>query len=163
MAGIPEPPGGDTPEARLAALGVELPTPPAPAAAYTPTARTGDALYVSGQVPMERGSLVTTGKLGAEVPLEAGQRCARACAVNVLAQLKAALGDLTRVRRVVKLTVFVASEPGFAEQHLVANGASEFLGEVFGEAGQHARSAVGVASLPLNAPVEVEAIVEVAP
>jgi enamine deaminase RidA (YjgF/YER057c/UK114 family) len=163
VAGIPEPPGeaGATPEARLAALGVELPQAPGPAAAYIPTVQTGDLVYVSGQVPMERGSLVTTGKLGAEVPLEAGQRCARVCAVNVLAQLKATLGDLSRVRRVVKLTVFVASEPGFSEQHLVANGASEFLAEVFGEAGRHARSAVGMASLPLNAPVEVEAIVEV--
>lgn len=150
-----------SPEERLAELGVALPDAPAPAAAYVPVVRTGSLLYTAGQLPLEGGGLVTTGLCGDEVTTQVGQRCARQCAVNVLAQLKAEAGELSRIRRIVKLTVFVASAPGFEEQHLVANGASEFLGEVLGEAGRHARSAVGVAGLPMNAPVEVEAIVEV--
>jgi enamine deaminase RidA (YjgF/YER057c/UK114 family) len=149
-----------SPEARLAELGVELPAAPAPAAAYVPTVRTGALLYTAGQLPLSGGSLVTTGLCGAEVTTQVAQRCARQCAVNVVAQLKAAAGDLSRVQRIVKVTVFVASTPQFQEQHLVANGASEFFGEVFGELGRHARSAIGVASLPMNAPVEVEAVVE---
>ena len=166
MTAVPPPPGRDpvassTPEARLAALGIELPDAPPPVAAYVPWVRTGDLVYTAGQLPLERGKLVTTGKLGAGVPVDTGKRCARACAVNILAQLKAAVGDLANVRRIVKVTVFVASAPAFAEQHVVANGASQLLGEGSGDAGQPARSAVGVPSLPLNAPVEVEAIVEV--
>lgn len=148
------------PEQRLAELGITLPEAPAPAAAYVPAARTGALLFTAGQLPLAGGSLLTTGVCGAEVTTHVAQECARQCAVNVLAQVKAAVGDLGNVRRVVKLTVFVASTPEFVEQHLVANGASELLGEVFGEAGRHARSAVGVASLPMGAPVEVEAIVE---
>lgn len=151
------------PEERLAALGVTLPEAPVPAAAYVPVVESGTLLFVAGQIPLEDGSLLTTGICGGEVTTSVAQRCARQCALNVLAQVKAAAGDLSRVRRVVKLTVFVASTPDFSEQHLVANGASEFLGEVFGDAGRHSRSAVGVASLPLRAPVEVEAIVELAP
>lgn len=150
-----------TPEERLAGLGISLPEAPPPAAAYVPWIRSGSLVFTAGQLPLEQGVLVTIGKLGAEVPTESGQRCARACAINVIAQLKAAVGELSRVQRIVKLTVFVASTPGFAEQHLVANGASELIGEVFGDEGRHARSAVGVASLPMDAPVEVEAIAEV--
>lgn len=126
-----------------------------------PWARTGDLVLTAGQLPLQDGALLATGLVGREVDVDMAQRCARACAVNVLAQVAAAAGTLDQVRRVVKLVVFVASEPSFAEQHLVANGASDLLGEVFGDAGRHARSAVGVAALPLHAPVEVEAIVEV--
>jgi len=150
-----------SPEQRLAALGVTLPDAPRPAAAYVPVVRTGDLLFTSGQVASDAGTLVASGRVGAEVDLVRAQACARQCAVNVVAQLAAELGDLGRVARVVKLTVFVASVEDFTEQHLVANGASEFLAEVFGDLGRHARSAVGVARLPLDSPVEVEAIVEV--
>lgn len=148
-----------TPEERLAELGIVLPAPPAPAAAYVPWTRTGDLLFTAGQLPLEDGELMATGVLGGGLDLEVGQRCARACAVNVLAQVRAAAGELSRVRRVAKLTVFVASAPSFTDQHLVANGASELIGGVLGDAGRHARSAVGVAALPMNAPVEVEAVV----
>lgn len=150
-----------TPEERLRELGITLPDAPAPAAAYVPTVRSGFLVFTAGQVASAGSGLVATGKLGREIDVETGQACARQCALNVIAQLKAGLGDLGLVRRVVKLTVFVASDPDFTEQHLVANGASELMGSVFGEVGRHARSAVGVPSLPLNTPVEVEAIVEV--
>jgi enamine deaminase RidA (YjgF/YER057c/UK114 family) len=150
-----------TPEARLTELGITLPSPPAPVAAYVPTVTSGSHLYVSGQVPMVDGKIAVTGRLGAELDTAAGAEAARVCAINVLAQLKAALGELDRVVRVVKLTGFVASEPGFGDQPEVVNGASELFVEVFGEAGRHARSAVGVAGLPRNVPVEVEAIVEI--
>jgi enamine deaminase RidA (YjgF/YER057c/UK114 family) len=149
-----------TPEERLQQLGVTLPVPAAPVAAYVPCVRTGNLVYVSGQVPLVDGKPSHPGRLGAEVGLEEGAAAARHCAVNVLAALKAELGELARVRRVVKVTVFVASEPGFTDQPKVANGASELLGEAFGEAGRHARAAVGVAALPLGVPVEVDAIVE---
>jgi enamine deaminase RidA (YjgF/YER057c/UK114 family) len=150
-----------TPEQRLAELGIELPAPPPPAAAYVPTRRTGNLLFTAGQVATGADGLVAQGIVGADVDVDTAVACARQCAVNVLAQLKAALGDLSAVRQVVKLTVFVASAPDFTQQHVVANGASELIGEVFGEAGRHARSAVGAPSLPTNTPVEVEAIVEV--
>ncbi len=149
-----------TPEDRLAELGITLPEAPAPAAAYQPWRAAGSLVYTAGQLPTAGGELQATGKVGGEVSLEQAQACARTCAVNVLAQVRAAVGDLARAR-VVKLTVFVASTPDFTSQHLVANGASELLGEVLGDAGLHARSAVGVPVLPLDAPVEVEAIVEV--
>jgi enamine deaminase RidA (YjgF/YER057c/UK114 family) len=149
-----------TPEERLQQLGVTLPVPAAPVAAYVPCVRTGNLVYVSGQVPLVDGKPSHPGRLGAEVGLEEGAAAARHCAVNVLAALKAELGELARVRRVVKVTVFVASEPGFTDQPKVANGASELFGEAFGEAGSHARAAVGVAALPLGVPVEVDAIVE---
>ena len=149
-----------TPEERLQQLGVTLPVPAAPVAAYVPCVRTGNLVYVSGQVPLVDGKPSHPGRLGAEVALEEGAAAARHCAVNVLAALKAELGELARVRRVVKVTVFVASEPGFTDQPKVANGASELFGEAFGEAGRHARAAVGVAALPLGVPVEVDAIVE---
>ena len=151
-----------TPENRLAELGLELPPVAAPAAAYVPAVRTGNLVYTSGQVPFVDGKLPATGKAGAEVTPEEAYDLARICALNALAAIKAELGDLSRVTRVVKLLVFVASAPDFTGQPQVGNGASDLLGEVFGDAGKHARSAVGVAVLPLDAPVEVEMIVEVA-
>ncbi|HEV2785086.1 MAG TPA: RidA family protein [Solirubrobacteraceae bacterium] len=147
----------DGPDERLAALGVELPAPPAPAAAYKPWSVAGDLVFTAGQLPLVDGKLLRTGRLGDEVTTAEGADLARAAAINVLAVARAAAGDLRRVR-VVKLTVFVASADGYTEQHLVANGASEFVAQVLGDDGLHARSAVGVASLPLGAPVEVEAV-----
>ncbi|GGI02727.1 RidA family protein [Egicoccus halophilus] len=146
---------------RLAELGLSLPDPPAPAAAYEPWSQlpetAGGLVFTAGQLPLVDGSLPRTGKLGAELTTEEGADLARAAALNVLAVAEAALGDLDRVD-VVKLTVFVASSPDFTEQHLVANGASTLLADVLGDAGVHARSAVGVPVLPLDSPVEVEAI-----
>ena len=150
-----------TPEERLQELGVDLPTPAVPVAAYVPCVRTGNLVYVSGQVPSLDGKPTHLGHLGDDVDLEAGRAAARTCAVNVLAALRAELGELSRVRRVVKVTGFVASTPGFTDHPKVVNAASELFGEVFGDAGRHARAAVGVAALPLGVPVEVEAIVEV--
>jgi len=152
----------DTIENRLSQLGVTLPVASAPAANYVPFMQSGNLVFTAGQLPLKDGKLGATGLLGQDVDTAAGQEAAKLCAINVLAQLKAALGDLERIKRLVKITVFVASAPGFAEQHLVANGASDFLVAALGDAGKHARSAVGVAMLPLNASVEVEAIVEVA-
>lgn len=149
------------PESRLAELGVTLPATAAPAGAYIPTVRTGNYVYASGQVPFRDGELMATGKVGAEIDLEQAAACARQCAINLLAALKAELGDLSRVTRIVKLVVFVASAPDFTDQPKVGNGASEFVRDVFGDAGVHARSAVGVAQLPLGVPVEVELIAEV--
>ena len=150
-----------TPEERLQELGVSLPAPAAPVAAYVPCVRTGNLVYVSGQVPLVDGKPSHLGHLGDDVDLEAGRAAARTCAVNVLAALKAELGELSRVRRVVKVTGFVASTGGFTDHPKVINAASELFGEAFGDAGRHARAAIGVAALPLGAPVEVEAIVEV--
>ena len=152
-----------TPEERLAALGLTLPEVAAPVAAYVPAVRTGSYVYTSGQLPMVGGALVATGKVGAEIDAETAKGLARTCALNAMAAVKSVVGDLSKVTRVVKVVGFVASAPGFTGQPGVVNGASELLGEVFGEAGQHARSAVGVAVLPLDAPVEVEVVVEVAP
>ncbi|PND55093.1 LysR family transcriptional regulator [Mycobacterium sp. ENV421] len=149
-----------TPSQRLAELGLTLPTPAKPLAAYVPAVRTGNLVYTSGQLPTESGSLVHTGKVGAEVTAEQAKQAAQVCALNALAAIDALVG-LDKVTRVVKVVGFVASAPGFTGQPGVINGASEFLGEVFGEAGTHARSAVGVSELPLNAPVEVELIAEV--
>jgi enamine deaminase RidA (YjgF/YER057c/UK114 family) len=150
-----------TPEERLEQLGVRLPSPAAPVAVYVPCVRTGSLVYVSGQVPLVDGKPSHLGHLGDQVGLEDGAAAARTCAINVIAALKAELGELTRVRRVVKLTGFVASTPDFTDQPKVVNAASELFGETFGDAGRHARAAVGVAALPLGVPVEVEAIVEV--
>ena len=150
-----------TPEERLQQLGVDLPAPAAPVAAYVPCVRTGNLVYVSGQVPTVDGRPSQLGRLGDEVNLEDGRAAARICAVNLLAALKAELGELAGVRRVVKVTGFVASTPDFTDHPKVINAASELFGEVFGDAGRHARAAVGVAALPLGVPVEVEAIVEV--
>lgn len=149
-------------EKRLSEMGIVLPHAAAPAASYLPFARTGQLLLTAGQLPLKDGSLIATGLLGRELDTAAGLDAAKQCAVNVLAQAKAAAGSLENIKSIVKITVFVASVPDFTEQHLVANGASEFLAAVLGEAGKHARSAVGVSSLPLNAPVEVEAILEIA-
>lgn len=150
-----------TPEERLRELGHELPAVPAPAGAYVPAVRTGPYVYTAGQIPLVDGSVQATGKVGAEIDLEQAKDLARTCALNALAALKAEVGELSRVRRIVKVLGFVASDPGFYGQPQVVNGASELLGEVFGDAGKHARSAVGVAVLPFNAPVEVELIAEV--
>lgn len=146
--------------ARLAELGITLPAPAAPLAAYVPAVRTGNLVYTSGQLPLIGGEVTHTGKVGAEVTPEEAKTAARTCALNALAAIHALVG-VDSVNRVVKVVGFVASAPGFNGQPGVVNGASEFLGEVFGEAGTHARSAVGVYELPLDAPVEVELIVEV--
>lgn len=149
-------------EDRLAAAGVTVPDAAAPAANYVSFVRFGSILQTSGQLPMEGGKVAVTGKLGGGVSLEDGQRAARLCAINILAQAKAALGDLETIGRLLKLTVFVASAPEFTEQHKVANGASDFLAEILGERGRHARSAVGVPALPMDAAVEIEAMFEIA-
>lgn len=145
--------------ARLTELGIDLPDVVTPLAAYVPAVRTGNLVYTSGQLPMQAGELPRTGKVGAEVSPEDGHALARICALNALAAVDALVG-LDAVARVVKVVGFVASAPNFNGQPAVVNGASELLGEVFGDAGKHARSAVGVSELPLNAPVEVELIVE---
>jgi enamine deaminase RidA (YjgF/YER057c/UK114 family) len=152
----------ETVETRLAAMGVTLPPAAAPAANYVPWCLSGRLLFTAGQLPLDGGRLAATGLLGRDLDTAAGKAAARLCAVNVLAQAKAATGDLEAIARLVKITVFVASTADFTEQHLVANGASDLLAEALGERGRHARSAVGVASLPLNAPVEVEAVFEIA-
>ncbi|MGH3191113.1 MAG: RidA family protein [Streptosporangiaceae bacterium] len=150
-----------SPTERLAELGLTLPPVTAPLAAYVPAVRTGAFVYVSGQVPVVDGKLPATGKVGAEVSAPDAAGLARTCALNAIAAAAAAAGGLDRIRRIVKVTGFVASAPGFNGQPQVVNGASELLIEVFGEDGRHARSAVGVAELPLDAPVEVELIAEV--
>ena len=146
---------------RLAALGLALPPVAAPVAAYLPAVRTGPYVYVSGQVPVTDGKLAGAGKVGAEVTAEDAAAMARTCALNAIAAAAEAAGGLDRIRRIVKVVGFVASAPGFSGQPQVINGASELFIEVFGEDGRHARSAIGVAELPLNAPVEVEMIAEV--
>jgi len=150
-----------SPAERLAELGLTLPPVTAPLAAYVPAVRTGAYVYVSGQVPVVDGKLPATGKVGAEVSPADAAGLARTCALNAIAAAAAAAGGLDLIRRIVKVTGFVASAPGFNGQPQVVNGASELLIEVFGEEGRHARSAVGVAELPLDAPVEVELIAEV--
>jgi enamine deaminase RidA (YjgF/YER057c/UK114 family) len=150
-----------TASARLAELGIELPNVVAPLAAYVPAVRTGNLVYTSGQLPMESGALARTGKVGGDVSPEEAKALARICALNGLAAVQSLVG-VDAVTRVVKVVGFVASAPGFHGQPGVINGASELLGEVFGDAGAHARSAVGVSELPLDSPVEVELIVEVA-
>lgn len=148
-------------EARLAELGITLPTPPAPVAAYVPFVKTGNLVFISGQVSF-LGDDHVTGKLGAEVAPDEGQRAARNAAINTLAHLKVACdGDLDRVKRCVSLRVYVASVAAFTGQPSVGNGASELVGEIFGEIGQHARAAVGVTALPLDCPVEVESVWEI--
>ena len=149
-------------DAKLSSLGIVLPEAAAPAANYLPYVQSGNQLFISGQLPIENGKIAVTGQLGAGVHTPEGQRAAELCAVNILAQAKAALGDLSRVRRVVKITVLVSSTPDYTEQHLVANGASNLLANILGDAGKHARAAVGVAALPLNASVEIDAVLEVA-
>jgi enamine deaminase RidA (YjgF/YER057c/UK114 family) len=150
-----------TPEERLVELGLSVPEVAAPVAAYIPAVRSGNHVFTSGQLPMREGQLIATGKVGGEVTQEEAVECARQCGLNALAAVRAELGELSAVKRVVKVVAFVASTPDFTGQPLVANGVSELLGEVFGDAGRHARSAVGVPVLPLDAPVEVELVVEV--
>ena len=151
------------PESRLDELGVELPEAPAPAGAYVPATRTGNLIFTAGQLPFEGGELNVRGKVGDAVDVDEARAAARLCALNALAAAATATEGLAGISRIVKVTGFVASAPGFNDQPQVLNGASEFLGEIFGDAGLHARSAVGVAELPRDAPVEVELVVEAAP
>ena len=150
-----------TPEERLAELGLTVPEVVPPVAVYVPAVRSGSQVFTSGQLPMRDGALMASGKVGGEVTPEEAYECARQCALNAIAAVKGEIGDLTRVKRVVKVVAFVASTPDFTGQPGVANGASELLGAAFGDAGRHARSAVAAPVLPLDAPVEVEIIVEV--
>jgi len=152
---------GDSPEQRLAELGLEVPEVAAPVAAYVPAVTAGFLVFTAGQLPLRAGELIAEGAVGTAVTVDEATMCAQQCALNAVAAVKAEVGDLARVRQVVKVVVFVASAPDFTGQPQVANGASELLGQVFAEAGRHARSAVGVAALPLGAPVEVEIVVEV--
>ena len=149
------------PEERLAALGLSVPEVAVPVAVYVPAVRTGNHVYTSGQLPMRSGELMASGKVGGEVSQDEAVACARQCGLNAIAAVKAEIGDLAAVKRVVKVVCFVASSTDFTAQPQVANGVSELLGEVFGDAGVHARSAVGVSVLPLDVPVEVELVVEV--
>ena len=150
-----------TPEERLAELGLEVPQVAKPVAAYIPAVRSGNHVFTSGQLPMREGQLIHAGKVGGEVTADEAVECARQCALNALAAVRAEVGELSAVKRIVKVVAFVASTPDFTGQPGVANGASELFGTVFGERGQHARSAVGVPVLPLDAPVEVELVVEI--
>ncbi|CDG40713.1 MULTISPECIES: RidA family protein [Asaia] len=152
----------ETPTARLTALGLALPKAAAPVATYVPVARTGSLLVVSGQLPLSGGTLKATGKLGEDVAAELGRECAELCFLNILAQVQAELGDLARVKRIVRLGGFIACTPDFTQHATVMNGASDLAVAVFGDAGRHARSTIGVPSLPLDAPVEVEALIEIA-
>ncbi len=149
------------PEENLAELGLSVPEVAKPVAVYVPAVQSGNHVFTSGQLPMRSGELMYTGKVGGEVSPEEAVECAQQCALNAIAAVKAVIGDLAQVKRVVKVVCFVASTPDFTGQPGVANGVSELLGKVFGDAGVHARSAVGVSVLPLDAPVEVEILVEV--
>src|SRR5215213_9146736 len=151
------------PEARLQELGVELPEVPAPAGAYVPATRAGSLVLTAGQLPFDGGELKLRGKVGDAVSVGEARGAARLCALNALAAATTQTGGLSGISRIIKVTGFVASAPGFNGQPQVIDGASEFLGEVFGDAGLHARSAVGVAELPMDAPVEVELVLETAP
>jgi enamine deaminase RidA (YjgF/YER057c/UK114 family) len=151
----------DPPEARLAALGLTLPPVAAPLAAYVPAVRSGPYVYTAGQLPLANGKLLMTGRVGAQVSVEEAASLARTCALNALAAVASVTGGLSAVTRIVKIVGFVASDPSFTGQPLVLNGASELMLELFGDSGRHARSAVGVAVLPLDAPVEVELIAEI--
>ena len=150
-----------SPEDRLAELGLSVPEVAKPVAVYVPAVRSGHHVYTSGQLPMRSGELMMTGKVGGEVSLDEAVECAQQCALNAIAALKAEVGDLAGIKRIVKVVCFVSSTPDFTGQPQVANGVSELLGHAFGDAGVHARSAVGVPVLPLDAPVEVEVIAEV--
>ena len=151
-----------TVEDRLAELGLRVPAVVPPVAAYVPAVRDGNLVFTSGQLPMVDGAMAATGKVGADVTPEMAKEMAQACALNAIAAIKAVIGDLDQVTRVVKVVGFVASDPSFTGQPVVVNGASELLAKAFGDKGVHARSAVGVVALPLDAPVEVEVIVAVA-
>ena len=151
----------DAISARLAELGLQLPTPAAPIAAYVPTVEVGGLLYISGQLPFRQDGSIITGRLGEDVDVARGYEAAERCGVMLIAQMKKALGSLDRVERIVKLGAFVCCDPSFKDQPSVANGGSELMEKVFGEAGKHARSAVGVPALPRGAAVEIDAIVAV--
>jgi enamine deaminase RidA (YjgF/YER057c/UK114 family) len=148
-------------EARLKELGVTLPQPPMPVASYVPVTISGNIVFVSGQIPIADGAIKYVGKLGVDVPLEAGQAAAQLCAINILAQLKAAIGDLDRVVKCLRLGVFVNAAPDYSQHPEVANGASDLIAALFGDAGKHARAAVGVGSLPRGVAVEVDATFEI--
>jgi len=151
-----------TPESRLQTLGLSLPTPPKPVAAYIPFRRVGNLLFISGQIATIDGKLIATGRVPSEVSLEKAQECARRCVLNGLAVAKSAIGELANIKQVIRLGVFIACDPTFTDHPKVGNGASELLVELFGDAGRHSRAAVGAPSLPLGAPVEVEFLFEVA-
>jgi len=144
---------------KIKSLGINLPIPPSPAGSYIPVVRSGDLLYVSGQIPMEDGKVAFTGKVS-DTNIETAQKSARICAINILAQLKKELGDLEKISKIVRISGFVNSVPEFTQQPKVINAASDLLYEIFGECGKHSRIAVGVASLPLNSMTEIDAIVE---
>ena len=148
-------------EARLKELGVTLPLPPMPAASYVPVTISGNIVFVSGQIPIADGAIKYVGKLGVDVPMEAGQAAAQLCAINILAQLKAAIGDLDRVVKCLRLGVFINAAPDYSQHPEVANGASDLIAALFGDAGKHARAAVGVGSLPRGVAVEVDATFEI--
>lgn len=158
---MPTHPVAFDPEAKLLQLGITLPDAPKPVAAYVPWKRSGNLLFIAGQIPMVAGQLIAKGSTPNQVSMEKARECALQCVLNGLAVIKSAVGSLSNVKQVVRIGVFVCSEPGFYDQPKVANGASELLVEVFGERGQHARAAVGSVALPLGAPVEVEFVVEV--
>ena len=146
-------------EEKLKSLGIVLPEPPVPAGSYIPIVRTGNLLFVSGQIPIENGKVVYTGKV-TEDNMEVAQKSARMCAINILAQIKREIGDLEKISRIVRLSGFVNSTPEFSQQPKIINSASDLIFEIFGEKGKHSRIAVGVASLPLNSMTEIDAIVE---
>jgi enamine deaminase RidA (YjgF/YER057c/UK114 family) len=148
-------------EQKLAELGIVVPEAPKPLASYVPAVVTGDFVFTSGQLPMQNGALQFPGQLGAGVSIDEGKKAARISVINCLSVIKSVIGDLEQIEHVVKVTVFISSAPGFGEQPEVANGASDLLLEIFGEAGKHSRSAVGVSALPRNAAVEIEMIVKV--
>ena len=146
-------------EEKIKSIGIKLPNPPSPAGSYIPVVKSGNLLYVSGQIPMEDGKVVFTGKVS-DANIETAQKSARICAINILAQLKKELGDLEKISRIVRLSGFVNSGPEFTQQPKVINAASDLFYEIFGESGKHSRIAVGVSSLPLNSMTEIDAIVE---
>lgn len=147
-------------EEKIKELGFEIPQTPQPLAAYTPALHVGDMVYTSGQVPIEKGELKYVGKIGADLTVEEGQKAAEICALNGLSAIKGVINDLDKIEKIVKVTVFVNSADGFTDQPKVANGASVLLGNIFGDAGRHVRSAVGVNELPINSAVEIEMIVK---
>lgn len=147
-------------EQKISELGLTLPSVAPPAGSYLPSITSGNLVFTAGQIPLVEGKLAATGKVGSEISLDKAQELARICLLNGLAAVKSELGDLQRVKRIVKIVGFVSSDPSFTQQPQVINAASDLLAEIFGEAGRHARSAVGVSVLPLDAPVEIELIVE---
>ncbi|WP_455482352.1 RidA family protein [Bartonella sp. B35(2025)] len=151
----------DSIENHLKKLGITIPEAVQPIANYVTTSQSGNQLFISGQLPLSNGKPVAIGKVGATVSIEQAKKSAEVCAINILAQIKAILGDLNKIKQIVKITVFVATDPNFTNIPLVANGASDLLIKILGESGKHARSAIGVATLPMDVPVEIEAIIEI--